>query len=280
MRTPDSIQEANRERWRLLRQIDQMLEMPMVVLGFGWLALLVWELTAGLSPAWEAVNTAIWVAFVLDFMVKLLLAPAKADYLRRNVLVAISLAVPALRVFRIARAIRGLRMARAARALRFARVLSGLNRGLHALRSAMRRRGLGYVLGLTGLVALGGAAGMYAFEHDEGQRAGFDTYAAALWWTFMLLTSIGSEYWPTTASGRTLCLLLSVYGFAVFGYITAALASYFVGRDAQKKEVGPSKAALEMELRSELAAVRSELRALRESATRGRDSSARRADEP
>jgi voltage-gated potassium channel len=239
MRAPDSIQQVDRERWRLLRQIDQMLEMPMVVLGFAWLALLVWELTAGLAPFWEAVNTVIWSAFVLDFLVKLLLAPAKTAYLRRNWLVAISLAVPALRVFRIARAIRLLRMARAVRALRFARVLSGLNRGLRSLRATMRRRGLGYVLGLTGLVALGGAAGMYAFEHDEGQHAGFDTYASALWWTFMLLTSIGSEYWPKTGSGRALCLLLAMYGFAVFGYITAALASYFVGRDAEKKQTAP-----------------------------------------
>ena len=48
----------------------------------------------------------------------------------------------------------------------------------------------------------------------------------------MLLTSIGSEYWPQTAEGRVLCFLLSLYGFAVFGYVTAVLASFFVGRDA------------------------------------------------
>jgi voltage-gated potassium channel len=234
----ESAEQITRERWRLLRQIDQLLEMPMIVLGFAWLALLVWELTAGLTRIWESVNTAIWVAFVIDFVVKILLAPAKGEYLRRNWVVAISLAVPALRVFRIARAIRLLRMARAVRALRFARLLAGLNRGLHSLRATMRRRGLGYVLGLTALVAFGGAAGMYALEHDEGQRAGFDTYASSLWWTFMLLTSIGSEYWPKTGAGRALCLLLAVYGFAVFGYITAALASYFVGRDAEKKEQG------------------------------------------
>jgi voltage-gated potassium channel len=236
MRTPDPIQEIDRERWRLLRQVDQLLELPMVVLGFAWLALLVWELTAGLTPFWEVINTAIWTAFVVDFFIKLMLAPAKAEYLRRNWLVAISLAVPALRVFRIARAIRLLRMARAVRALRFARLLAGINRGLHSLRATMRRRGLGYVLGITALVAFGGAAGMFALEREDGQVEGFDSYASALWWTFMLLTSIGSEYWPKTGSGRALCLLLAIYGFAVFGYITAALASYFVGRDAEKKQ--------------------------------------------
>ena len=50
----------------------------------------------------------------------------------------------------------------------------------------------------------------------------------------MLLTSLGSEYWPQTAEGQSLCLLLGIYGFCVFGYITATLASYFVGNDAHK----------------------------------------------
>lgn len=247
----DSSPDERRERWRLLRQIDQMLELPMVVLGFAWLALLVFDLTTGLSAFWQAISDGIWIAFVVDFAVKFLLAPAKLPYLRTNWLVAVSLAVPALRVLRFGRALRVLRLARTVRAVRFARVLTGLNRGLRSLRVTMRRRGLGYVLGFTGLVALAGAAGMYAFEHEEGQRAGFDTYGSALWWTLMLLTSMGSEYWPKTGSGRALCLLLSIYGFAVFGYITAALASYFVGRDAEKK--ARDAAAGEAERRGEAA---------------------------
>lgn len=220
-----------RERWRLLRQLEHMLELPMLILGFGWLALLVVELTAGLRAPWPGVATAIWVVFIFDFGLKLTLAPRKLAFLRSNWLSAVSLLLPALRVLRLARALRVLRLARAARAVRFARVLTGINRGLRSLRGTMRRRGVGYVFGLTALVAIAGAAGMYAFEHEEGQTAGFDSYASALWWTLMLLSSMGSEYWPKTASGRALCLLLSIYGLAVFGYITAALASYFVGQD-------------------------------------------------
>lgn len=243
MPTQGTASGVERERWQLLRQLERMLEMPLIVLGFVWLALLVFELTGQTSATWERVSTGIWALFVIDFTLKLMLAPAKRAFLRQNWLAAISLAIPALRVFRIARAIRLFRMARAVRAVRFARVLTGLNRGLRSLRATMRRRGLGYVVGFTLLVALAGAAGMYAFEHEEGQRAGFDTYASALWWTLMLLTSIGSEYWPKTGSGRALCLLLSIYGFAVFGYITAALASYFVGRDAEKKAERPRREA-------------------------------------
>ncbi len=44
---------------------------------------------------------------------------------------------------------------------------------------------------------------------------------------------MGSDYWPRTPEGRILCLLLALYAFAVFGYVTATLASYFIGRDAE-----------------------------------------------
>ena len=118
-----------------------------------------------------------------------------------------------------------------------------MNRGMRALGAAMERRGLGYVLALTAIVTLAGAAGMYVFEKDMPD--GLDSYGVAFWWPAMLLTSIASEYWPKSAEGRLLCLLLSVYGFAVFGYMTASLASFFIGRDAEREDAElPSAASI------------------------------------
>lgn len=51
----------------------------------------------------------------------------------------------------------------------------------------------------------------------------------------MVMTTMGSEYWPKAPAGRVLCWLLAVYAFAIFGYITATIASNFVGRDRQAK---------------------------------------------
>ena len=73
------------------------------------------------------------------------------------------------------------------------------------------------------------------FERETAD-AGFDSYGTALWWTAMLLTSIGSESFPRTAEGRMLCLVLAVYGFAVFGYMTATLATYFIRRDTEQSD--------------------------------------------
>ena len=52
----------------------------------------------------------------------------------------------------------------------------------------------------------------------------------------MIMTTLGSEYWPQTPEGRVLCIILSLFAFAVFGYITAAIATFFVGQDAENKK--------------------------------------------
>ncbi len=167
-------------RGRLLRRLERWLDAPMVVLGLVWLVLLVLELTRGLSPFLQAVGTAIWILFILDFALGLSLAPGKLAYLKRNWLIALSLLVPALRVFRIVRALRVLRAARAARGLRLVRVVTSLNRGMRALGATMGRRGFGYVVALTMIVTVGGAAGMYAFESKLSGGGGLDSYGAAL----------------------------------------------------------------------------------------------------
>ena len=254
-------QVLDAERRELLARLEDWLETPMLVLGFAWLALLVLEFTRGLTPLLEATVTGIWIIFILDFALKLTLAPDKSDYLKANWLTALALAVPALRVFRIFRVVRVVRAARAARGLRLFRVVSSLNRGMRALGATMRRRGFGYVVALTVIVALSGAAGMYAFENEQHGGRGFESYGEALWWTAMVMTTMGSDYFPRTTEGRVLCFALAVYAFAVFGYVTATLATFFVGRDAEDAEAEVAGAAQVESLRAEVAALREELRA-------------------
>lgn len=239
------------ERFQLLRQIEEALERPMTVLAFVWLVLVVLEFTAGLSPFLDTINLAIWGLFALHFVLEFVIAPRKRAYLRHNWLTAVSLLLPAFRVVRIARVVRALR---AARGVRLVRVVSSANRGMRTLGRVMGRRGLSYVLALTLLVNLLGAAGILAFEREssDGAIAG---YGSALWWTAMTLTTMGADYFPLTPEGRVLGLLLAIFGFAIFGYVTASIASFFVARDAE--EGGGELAGA-----AQLAALREEVTAL------------------
>ena len=246
-----------KERYELLQHLEDSLETPMLVLALVWLALLVVELIWGESLLFEIIGTIIWVIFILDFAVEFVLAPHKAAYLKNNWLTAISLLVPALRLFRVFKVFRLLRLARVGRGLRLLRVVSSLNRGMRALGASLSRRGFGYVIALTVLVAFTGAAGMYAFENVA--PGGIESYGEALWWTAMVLTTMGSQYWPQTVEGRVLCIFLALYAFAVFGYVTATLATFFIGRDAENEDAELAGAKQMAALREEVIALREEI---------------------
>ena len=248
------------KRFDRLHKLENVLEIPMLVLAFVWLGLLIAELTWGESAWFEILGAIIWVIFIVDFAAKLVLTPYKFSYLKQNWLTAISLLIPALRIFRIVRMVRLLQIARVGRGLKLLRILSSLNRGMHALGASLKRRGFGYAVILTGLVTLAGAAGIYAFEKET--PGGPQDYGTAVWWTAMIMTTMGSQFWPYTVEGRVLCLFLALYAFAVFGYVTATLASFFVGRDAQNGKDEPAQAKQLAELRDQVIALREEIRTL------------------
>ncbi|MBD2093494.1 ion transporter [Microcoleus sp. FACHB-1515] len=258
-------QAIEQEQFEILQQLEDWLEMPMLLLSFVWLALFIVELTWGLTPLLETLSLVIWIIFILEFILKLILAPRKAAYFKANWLTAIALFLPALRTLRIIQVVRVLRTARAVRGLQLLRVLTRTNRSMRSLTATFTRRGFGYVVLLTAIVTFAGAAGMYAFEQDAPDESGFDHYGTALWWTAMLMTTMGSDYFPQTAEGRVLCFLLALYAFAVFGYVTATLATFFIGQDADDDQAELAGAKSIEALRDEIIALRAEIQDLRRS---------------
>jgi len=244
------IEQIINERKRLLTSIERLLEAPMIFLGFLWLVLLVIELIWGLSKPLEYSSITIWIVFVIDYFIKFILAPVKVDYFKKNWLTAISLIIPALRVFRIFRFVR---LLRGLRGIRLVRIVSSLNRSVRSLRATMKRRAFGYVFMIILIVTFAGAAGMYAFENPN---AGFDSYSMALWWTAMRVITAGNEFNPFTPEGRGLAFLIAIFGYTIFGYVTATFATFFIGRDAEEKDAPLVGAKDVSELKQEIMALR------------------------
>jgi voltage-gated potassium channel len=225
--------EIEHERYKLLRQVENWLEIPTVFLGMVWLILLVVEFTQGLSAFLNFLIFFIWGVFIFEFLLRFVLAPKKVSFLKKNVITILALVVPALRVFRIFQALRILRVARAVRGIRLFRVLSSLNRGFKSLRRVFSRKGFGYVVTFTIIVTIASSAAMYVFESGN---PGFESFSDSLWWTSMMMTTSGSAYWPVTPEGRILGFLLALYAFAIFGYVAATLASFFIEREADSED--------------------------------------------
>jgi voltage-gated potassium channel len=230
----DSPEKQKEQREETLKDYEEWADPATVFLGFVWLVLMVIEMIRELNPLLLLISYLIWAVFVLDFTVRFSLAEIKLLYIRRNWLTALSLAVPALRMFRAFRVFRVIRYAKVTRATRLIKTIGSMNRGMKMLKKTLRRRGVSYVALLTLLFIFSGAAGMYAFERDA-PSGGFRDYGEALWWTAMIMTTMGSQYWPETTEGRFLCLLLATYAFAMFGYVTATIASLFIGMDREGK---------------------------------------------
>lgn len=243
-------QKIENERIKLLRSIEHILEGPMIFLGFVWLVLLVIELVWGLNKLLEYFSYIIWALFIIDFLVKFILAPKKLVFLKRNWLTSISLFIPALRVFR---AFRFFRLLRVLRGIRLVRIISSFNRSMRSLGKTMRRRAFGYVILLAFIVTFAGAAGMYAFENPN---PGFTSYELSLWWTAMRVITADNEFNPLTPEGRGLGFLIAVFGYSIFGYVTATFATYFMGRDAEEKDAPVAGANDIEELKAEIVALR------------------------
>ena len=228
-------ESIDNERLELLIEIDSIMDKPLIILAFIWLGIIIVDFTTGLTTQLLILNYAIWAIFILDFLIGLIIAPIKSDYLKSNWIIGLSVILPAFGILRLFRAARLLRFSRFIRSVNLLRLLASMRRGISALKNILKSHGLGYIITITIILIFTGAAGMAYFESPEAvnqsgnpNATGLASYWDALWWTVMIMTTMGSQYWPVTVEGRTLGILLALYAFIFFGYIAANIASNFI----------------------------------------------------
>ena len=122
-----------------------------------------------------------WVAFALDFLVRLALAERRWRFIRANWLDLLTLAVPMLRP------------------LRAPRVVVALNILGRRGEAFARGRVVGSVVAVVGLVAALAVLDAERGHHD----ANIQTFGDALWWAATTVTTVGYGHsFPITAEGR------------------------------------------------------------------------------
>jgi voltage-gated potassium channel len=248
--------ELDNHRENLLEQIERIMRGPMIVLGFIWIVLIVIQFLQGLSSPLKILTTAIWIVFILDFLLRFFIAPKKKKFLQKNWLTSLALIIPALRIFQF---VGILRILSATGGLSVVQVVGTLSRGMNALGETLGRRGFKYISLLTLIVVLLGAAAIYGFEENIPAANGIHDYGTAIYWTIMMITTIGSEYWPKTPGGKILTVVLSLYAVAILGYIAALLATFFIDREAEDaRSPVPNERSIQKVL-TEIAALREEI---------------------
>lgn len=229
----DDADPTRAERYRLVAEIEAVLDGPTTYLALLFAALLATEiaLTAqGMDvPAvlgW--IQLAIWAVFVIHFLLGITISPDRGRYLRRHWLTALSLVLPFLRAFRALRAILVLR------ATNSLRVLAGFNRTARSLRGTLAWSRAGYAGALSVTTAFLGAAMLLMFEADAPNSQITD-YAEALWWASATLTTVGASSEPVTLGGRIVALLIMLGGLVLLGYVAGVLAALLFGKRPENR---------------------------------------------
>ncbi|MFW6027691.1 MAG: hypothetical protein ACOC91_02675, partial [bacterium] len=193
---PSPAAGRRRLHYRLLYRLEAALEAPMFLLAVIWLWLFVDELLTGVSP-WElsAVNV-IWAIFILEFLLKLYLAPRRKAYIARNWIAVVALFVPAFRVLRMLRALRILQTTRVASTTRIVRALTSANRFKKALQAA-QGPAPGPEMNVAMLIAASSAGNIQKLESLSAKiardiRADMES-ATGLRWAFQITAPVALE---------------------------------------------------------------------------------------
>jgi voltage-gated potassium channel len=211
-----------------------------VVFIVGYAIPILWPaLPHDLALTCEVVNDAIWVAFALDLLIRVRLAPRPWHYLLTHPLDVAVVVLPMLRPLRV------LRVFAAGQAL--------LNRGI---RRPMLKITQTVTVTVAVLMLISALAVLDAERHVED--ANITTFGDALWWAGTTVTTVGyGDRFPVSGTGRIVAAALMFVGISLLGVITATLASWFVTNARRAEEEAA-------DLETRLAAIEAQLGELRE----------------
>jgi voltage-gated potassium channel len=192
-----------------------------MLLGFAYLIIYSVQVLVQPEPqaaaALEIASVAIYIVFVIDLLVRIVIAGRKLitlegaiRFIKVNWLAILATLLPALRSLRVLRVIVVLR-------------------GVTPFMSS-RANKLGMVVGVTLPLILYTAA-LSALEAERtAEGANILTFSDAIWWSIASVTTVGyGDRFPVTDDGRVTATLLLLVGIGLFSALTALLASWVMG---------------------------------------------------
>jgi voltage-gated potassium channel len=227
-----------------------LLIIPVLLLPMAWPSM-----PAPAKNALDAADTGIWMAFAAEYLLLLVLAPARGGYVRTHLVELALVLLPMLRPLRLLRSARLLRLARVGR------VVAGAASAAKVSRRHLATSAPLYAPAATMLLILAAAAVARDAER-MAPGANIKSYGDAAWWALTTVTTVGyGDRYPVTTTGRAVAVGLMVVGVALLAIITASMAAAFTRWTAAPAEQEAADGdAIQA---ADLATVLEELRALR-----------------
>lgn len=182
--------------------------------------LAIMDMINGLTPILTFTDHAIWIVFVLDYIIRLILSQEKIRFMKSNILDLIAI-LPFNSAFRAFRALKVLRVLKMTKLSKAFRLFAILGRFTHKFKHFINTNGFKYMLLIVALFALIGGSLISVFENI--------TLLDGIWWAFVTTTTVGyGDISPTSAGGRIVACILMIVGIGLVGSLTSAITSYFI----------------------------------------------------
>ncbi|EME23125.1 potassium channel family protein [Rhodococcus triatomae] len=227
---------------------ERRTEWPMAGVALLFLVAYSCQVLLTLTPAWhavcEAVITGSWVLFVVDYVVRLVLAERRLHWFLHHLLEFLVVVLPAIRPLRLLRLVAMVTVAQ------------------RAIGGAIRGKVLVYTICTSTLLLY--VASLAMLEAERGHPdSSVKSFGEALWWSMTTVTTVGyGDYSPVTTTGRLIAAALMIGGISLIGVVTATIASWIVEQVAEEDAAKQAATANQIEeLRHEVRRLTESLRA-------------------
>ncbi|MDZ4267848.1 MAG: potassium channel family protein [Mycobacterium sp.] len=187
------------------------------------------------SHLFDVTMTVLYLAFVVDYVVRLTLAPQRGSWFFRHLFDLAVVALPFLRPLRLLRLVVLVKVMH--------RAGGDAIRGRVAVYTAFSAILLVYVASLAMLET-----------ERSAPDATITNFGNAVWWSISTITTVGyGDTYPVTTTGRVIAVLLMIGGISLIGVITATVASWIVERVSEEDTASRAATAAQIDdLRDEI----------------------------
>lgn len=209
----------------------------LVVIAVGSLPLLLLETISDRLPDGDRnfiviVNLVVFIAFAIDYLVKLVLSDSKPTYIRTqwlSLLIVISqllALLPALGVLGVLRGVRAVRVLGV-----IARVIGIGAATKSSGKEFFKKRAASVAFGVAGLTLISSAVA-FTIAEDVGDGRRINSFFDALWWSAATITTVGyGDIYPVTTAGRIIAVFTMVVGISTLAVVTARIAKFLIATD-------------------------------------------------
>ena len=162
------------------------------------------------------IGIAVWIAFAVDYFVRLTLSVPRGAFVRTHKLDLLMVLLPFLRILRVIMIV------------------------IRSIRQIPTQRIAASMVGIAAGVVSIGALLEWRFE-SRADGASIDTLGHAFWWAIVTTTTVGyGDTYPVTWQGRIVAAMVMLVGVGLIGTVSASVASWFVARRREAEAVAGS----------------------------------------